>query len=649
MAQDPAPQLNWWLKDLQSPRHEVAQTALNTLRTLQSSRMAAGLFYESLYEQKNAYMSDSGSFQGDMGVGFGFMSQTEEIGLLTYNAMQIGFDTLVSKLMQADPRVVCQTDNASFETRKKAELLERIIFSEFNKLDFYDVKEEISLDMLLFGFGEMRFDIDEYNKCPIIRRVHPLDIWYDVLEARDNPPITRYETRLCAKDVLKETYPKIDPALIDAAHVSGDRTIYSGRGMNPDNMVEVIEAIRIPAFPGADPGMYLRFISTATLETEEWNRDFPVVRMHWTKRRRGPYPIPAAEQIVWLQRNLNRLIERKHECIYTLATPRIILDEHTGVPPSHFQTSGVSDIIVGDFTGRPQPTIMNPSVVPQDIEAAIQQDKIDIANILGINSLESVGTKPAGLDSQPGLAEYTDQAGLRHYKTLKENERFVMKAAKKLLETLRECSEAWGYKVLTEAMGEYETIDFSDADLPPDELRINLAPANMLPATPAGRLNRITQLAGTGAFQPKQIMRMFQSPDIMSAINDATASEQETEWTIYEMTKENGQYLAPTEHSDLTLGLEHMNAAYQRCRRQGYPDAVLGRLDRWMAEALLLQQRQQAVLMAQQVQAQQMAAQQQAGAQAAQSMGGTTGGAAPQGPSGPGSPSSSTPPTPGAM
>ncbi len=623
MSQNASQNLAWWVDDLPGPRHEVAMSAFQTLRTLQIARLDAGALYEAMYEQRNPSAAGQNTFVlGDSGVTMG----TDEVSLITYNAMQIGFDTLVSKLMQADPRVVCQTDNASFETRKKAELLERVIFSEFNKLEFYDVKEEVSIDMLLFGYGELRFDVDEDNKAPALRRVHALDVFYDELEGRYDAPLTRYETRLCTKDALKEEYPDLE-AEIDSATFTGDKTAYELRGMSLDNMVEVVEAIRRPLKPGkGKAGMRLLFINTATLHEEKWKRDFPVVRMHWTKRRRGPYPIPAAEQIVFIQRNLNRLIERKHECIYTLATPRIILDEHTGVPPSHFQTSGVSDIIVGDFTGRPPPMVMNPSVVPQDIEMAIQQDKMDIANILGINSLESVGQKPSGLDSQPGLAEYTDQAGLRHYKTLKENERFVIASAKKLLETLRICSNRWGqYRVLTEAMGEYETIDFDDADLPPDELRINLAPANMLPSTPAGRLNRIVQLAGTGAFSQKQVIRMFQSPDVMAAVNDATASEQEIEWSIYEMTKPNGRYLPPTEHSDLTAGIEHMNAAYSRCRRQNFPESVLSRLDQWIAEAILIQQRQTAVMMAQQVQAQQALEQQQAGVQAAGALGAETG------------------------
>jgi hypothetical protein len=266
--------------------------------------------------------------------------------------------------------------------------------------------------------------------------------------------------------------------------------------------------------------------------------------------------------------------------------------------------------MMGRFDGGTKfPAVLNFNVVPQDITQAIIEAKQDIAQILGITAIESVGDKPQGLNSQPAMSEYVNQSGVRHYKTLKENERVTVRDAYMLLETLREAKEQGSVQYLTEAMGEYETVDFEDADLPPSALKIELAPANMLPLLPSGRLDRIMQLAQTGIFNPKQMARLFQSPDIMAALSDVTAGEKEVEWTIYEMTKPNGRYLAPTEHTDLTLGLEKVNAAWERCRRTGVPDAVLERLDRWLAEALLLQNKQQAA--AAQAQAQAMLAAQQ--------------------------------------
>lgn len=592
--------LAWWLEDCAEPRFKLAWTALETLRTLQDTRITTGLMYEALYEQKNAYQSGNAGINNALGAGM--LGQDEEIGLLTFNAMQIGFDTLVSKLMQADPQVKFQTSNANFETRQKAEILERVGRAAFDETNYYETKEETDLDMLLFGFGAKEHCIDHVNKKPLIIRRHPLDIFMDVLEGRDAPPITLYHVRPVGKDSLRAEYPELTLE-IDAATMGGRADVYTAQGMNPENMCDVVRAWRLPQ--GDQPGRFLECTSTCELTREGdevWDDDeFPFVFNNWTKRRRGPYPISAAEQIVFLQRNLNRLVERKHEIIYNHCITRVIVDEHAGIPPSHFKTSGVDDIIQGDFAGGAnKPEFWVGNVVPEDLRAAIEQDKQDIANILGITALESVGDKPAGLVTQPGLSEYTNQAGIRHFKTLRENERVTIRDMKMLLKTLRRIKTQYGsVKFLTEAMGEYEEVDFADADLPPSSLKIELAPANMLPIMPAGRLDKIMQLAQTGIFSPKQMARLFQSPDIMAALSDVTSGEKEVEWTIYEMTKKSGKYRAPTEHTDLTLGIEKVNAAYERCRRQGQDGAVLERLERWITEALLLQRKQQSALQAQ--------------------------------------------------
>lgn len=592
----------WWLPEPTDEPYKLAWAALEALRTLQDTRITTGLMYEAIYEQKNAYQSGTAGVNNMLGAGW--LSQEEEIGLLTFNAMQIGFDTLVSKLMQADPQVKFQTDNADFETRQKAEILERVGRAAFDETGYYEIKEETDLDMLLFGFGAKEYSISDDNR-PVITRRHPLDVFVDALEGRDEPPLTLYHVHLVGKDALRAAYPDLALA-IDQAAVGGRSDLYTAQGLNPENMCEIVRAWRLPV--GDQPGKFLEFTSACELRSEEWSDDeFPFVFNNWTKRRRGPYPISAAEQIVFLQRNLNRLVQRKHEIIYNHCITRVLVDEHANIPASHFSTSGVSDIITGDFAGGSnKPEFWVGNVVPEDIERAIEQDKQDIANILGITALESVGDKPAGLVTQPGLSEYTNQAGIRHYKTLKENERVTIRDMKMLLKTLRRIKSKGSVEFLTEAMGEYEKVDFASVDLPPSALKIELAAANMLPLMPAGRLDKIMQLAQTGIFSPKQMARLFQSPDIMAALSDVTSGEKEIEWTIYEMTRPGSaaRYLAPTEHTDLTLGIEKVNAAYERARRQGQSGSTLERLERWITEALLLQQKQQNALQAQMMAAQ---------------------------------------------
>lgn len=591
------PIIEWWQDDLQSIRGSAAFSALKALRTLQSARIYTGLMYEATYEQRNMFSTDLGSGGAFPGIGVGPWSARGEINLLTYNAMQIGFDTLVSKLTQADAQVKFLTDGGNWEQRKKAEQLEKLVRGEFYRLKFYELKEMIELDMLLHGRGYLKWYYDPTTKMPCLERVHPLDIFFDELEARDNPPQTMYQVRVVSKASLKVQYPELSKE-IDEAQLSGDSNVYTNRGMNPAQMCEVLECWRLPSAEGAGDGRHGIFIPNGTLSYEDWDRmDFPFSTMTWVARRRGPYPVSAAEQIIFLQRNLNRLIQREHECLYMLSAPYILREESSMVNPAQFQTDGVGNFI--DFIGPNAPQVVVNKVVPDDIRIAIAQLKRDIADILGITGLESMGEKPAGLDSGTALQEYTEQSSLRHVKTLKENERFVIRSAEKLLECIRGIKDEFGdYKAFGQGRSMVEEVQFSDADLPPNAYMAQMAPANMLPQTPAGRLNKIVQLAGTGAFSPKQIIRMFQSPDIDAVASDITSTEEDIEWTIYEMTKPNGRYLPPEELQDLDTAIEKVTDAFLREKRLNAPPEVLDRLDTWIAEAALLKQQMEAKAMA---------------------------------------------------
>lgn len=595
--------IDWWSDDADQLRHSAAFGALHALRALQSARVYSGLLYEATYEQRNMFSSELNNAGVFPAMGFGPWSARGEVNLLTYNALQIGCDTLVSKLTQASAQVRFMTDGGNWERRKKATQLEKLVRGEFYRLHFYELKEMVQLDMLLHGRGYLKFYVDPDTKAPCMERIHPLDIFFDELEARDCPPQTMYQSRIVTKAVLKSQYPELSEQ-IDAATLTGDSQIYTTRGVNVTDVVEVLECWRLPSGKGAGDGRHLMCINTATLHyDEDWNRDsFPFAMCDWTPRRRGPYPLGAAEQIIFLQRNLNRLIQREHECIYTLSAPYIITPEEGQVNFASFETDGVGNQISHIGGAQFEPKVVVNKVVPEDVRVAIAQLKRDIFDILGITGLESMGEKPAGLDSQPALQEYTEQTSLRHAKTLKENERFVLRAAEQLLECIRDIKDEYGdYAAFGQGRSEVEEIKFSDADLPPNAYCAQMAPANMLPDTPAGRLNRVVQLANTGAFSPKQMIRMMQSPDIEAITEDVTSTEQDIEWTIYEMCRPGGRYLPPDEHQDLQMAIERVNDAYLRERRLNAPSAVLERLDRWVAEALVkVQKQQQAAMLAQQ-------------------------------------------------
>lgn len=607
---------NWWDKDIDDDQRFVSlATCLQALRTVQSGRITSGLLYESTYEQQNVFGGDASGGMFPITPGMTWDTHAE-IQLLTFNVMQIAFDTLCSKLEQSNGKVKFQTDGGNWEQQQKAIQLEKLVAGEFYRLKFYEVKAMVMLDMLLHGTGYIKFYCDPVTHRPCLERWHPLDVFFDEVEARDAPPLTMYTTRIVSKQVLKTLFPKLKDE-IDRATLNDTRNVLTTRGINILDAVEIIEAWRLPTAEGAGDGMHILGLSTCTLECGPWTRmDFPFARFDWVRRRRGPYSVPAAEQVIFLQRNLNRLIQRQAECLYMLSFPYILAEESAEVNPAHFESDGVGVFIT--FRGPNPPQMVVNKVVPDDIRITIQETIQQIYSILGINGLESVGNKPAGLDSAPAIAQFVDQSSLRHLKTVKSNERFILQCSEKLLEEIRDIRDEYGdYEAFGEAAQQIEKIKFTDADLPPNAYVMKMELANLLSDTPAGRIQQVQQLADTGAFTPTQIIKLLRSPDVDAATSDITSTEQDIDWTIYEMTKLNGRYLPPEESQDLALGVTKVNNAFLAQRRQGAPDAVLLRLARWRDTATAILQRQQQAQMQQQMQMQQQVVEQQLQGQAA--------------------------------
>jgi hypothetical protein len=184
-----------------------------------------------------------------------------------------------------------------------------------------------------------------------------------------------------------------------------------------------------------------------------------------------------------------------------------------------------------------------------------------------------------------------------------------------LLETIKDLRQDYGdYVAFGQGRDIICEVKFSENDLPPNAYRMQMAPANLLPNTPAGRLQMVQTIAGMGITTPRETLRLLQSPDIDAITNDTTAAIKDIEWTIYEMSREGGQYIPPTQQQDLKTGIAKVNAAYLNAKHHDdVPDEVLDRLDMWMTSAQVLLQQQQDAVMQQQLN---MQAQAEAAAQA---------------------------------
>ncbi len=594
-------------------------TALNanydTLRTAQNTRISNSVKFDSLYDG----MDYAGTLAAQ-----DLFARRPKMPPISFNALRIVGDTLISKLVQAETKVTFLTDGGDWGERKKAELLDKFIFGEFYRTDLYEKATTARTDAIRHGNGYLKFSIGPDGKV-WVQRVHPAEILFDEVETFVGPPRTMYQESLVAPDTLLAMYTDKEQqeAINNASTVVDSQYHYFTQHVG--DVKRVVEAWRLPSIPGAGDGRHVICTDAGVLIDEPWDRDsFPFAVFRLYPRARGAYAIGLVERQLELQLSLNKLLRRIHACIHLLAAPYFLVERGSQVTKAHFNQD-IGNFI--EYLGK-EPILQVNNVVPAELVNEVQRLLSWMLMDAGVNELEVAGTKPEGLDSGPAFERYTDRAAVRHTTVLKENERFFMQCAECIMEEIRtQPGGGVDYKAFAHFDKHAEVIDWADIDLDKQAYVMKMAAMNLLPTEPAGRANEVIRLTNAGILTPTQSVRALKSPDIEAISSDITAPDDDIEWTIYQMTKAKGaRYLPPEPFQDLEGGITKVQHAYLRERDANAPESILSNLRMWITKAdSMLEEQRQALAQEQMMAQSQLAMAQQAMAGATGAAGGAPG------------------------
>ena len=115
-------------------------------------------------------------------------------------------------------------------------------------------------------------------------------------------------------------------------------------------------------------------------------------------------------------------------------------------------------------------------------------------------------------------------------------------------------------------------------------------PVSLLPSTPAGRLQAVTELIQNGVItQREHIVRLLDFPDLESVTSLYDSLERDIEWRISEII-EDTIYHAPEPVMDLTYAKERMTIAYLEAEQDGLELEKLDLMLRFIDECDALMQ-----------------------------------------------------------
>jgi hypothetical protein len=591
----------WYDKD----GKEMAQSLFGYVKTLrkdQSYRQDENFRHLRLYGNMEAFSLRNYSF---------YRAETSSsiVNRVTLNIVQSMIDTVVSKISKNKPKPDFLTSGGDWALQRRAQKLQQYVDGQMYATDFYSKRVLAIQDSCIFGTGALKMFRD--GKDIRLERVFIDELAIDEQESLYGEVRQMSQTKMVHKETLKAMFPE------HADHIerigSGEISIWASNiPQRYGEMIQVIEAWKLPSRPGAKDGKHAIVLDDVTLFEEDYEKDyFPFLFWRWNVRPIGFWGQGIAEQLTGIQMEINKILRTIQVSMHLVSVPKIFVEASSKIVESHLNNK-IGGII--KYVGAP-PIEGKLGSIPPDLFSHLDRLYARAFEVVGISQLSAMAAKPQGLNSGKALREYNDIESERFMSVAQRDEDTVCQAAKMYIDLAKEIHAEFGeYKVKTKGARSLEVLDWADVDMEEDQYIMQVFPVSALSKTPAGRLQDIQELMSAGLIGREDGMKLLDFPDLQQFYNFNNAGLENIERTI-EMMIDKGEYQTPEPYQNLQLGIQKMQQAYLMYKNANAPEERLELFRRWIEDAQSIMKNAQMAIEQEQMQAQ-LAAQQQAQLQA---------------------------------
>lgn len=365
---DPELDPQWWEKDNQA--HKYLFNFANRLHQDSSSRRTTNEIHWKYYTNRDNIKMDSEN---------GSFTLPRSPGKLTLNVVKNCVDSVCNKISKNKTEIRFITDGADYNLQEKARLATKYIEGIFHQSKVYELAQSAFRDSTISDVGAIKIYFDEEIK---FERILPNEILVDEKDAFYGMP---------EQVIILKKYPVRQLLKRFPAYTTEIKAAMS------NNMVKVVEAWRLNE-------KHCLAIDGATLLIEDYNKDyFPLVFFRWTDDSTGIYGISLAEELLPIQKQLNRTLKQISKGLDG-AVPRAFFNAGSNIDKEQF-----SDEIWSAVVYHGQPPIFSPtSAFPGEVYSFLWQLLQQAYQIAGVSQLSAAGMKPAGVDAAVALRELQD-------------------------------------------------------------------------------------------------------------------------------------------------------------------------------------------------------------------------------------------------
>lgn len=473
----------------------------------------------------------------------------------TFNLIQVGTDTLVSRIGQNEPQPKFLTDGGDYKERHVAQELNQFIQGEFYQTKAYSKAKRMFRDGLVMGTGALKVYEDDADRVAV-DRVMTTDLYVDDNDSLNGEPQQLIQLKLMDRDKLMANQTKEAQAIIAKTPQSyPDNAPDSGR--TTADQVMVVEGWKLatgpdPEAPGYRPGRHTIATTEGIIYDEEWHKaKFPFVFFNYSDPFLGFWGQGIATQLFGTQMALNRILYTIARAITLVGVPRVFQEASSGVVSSHHNNE--IGVIV-KYKGVKPSYEVAPCNAP---ELYSERDKLIEYGLrqIGVSDMQATGEKPGGLNSGEAIRSYDDVNSDRFSETSKKYDQIFIDLAYLITETAMDIAKRTGkYQTVYPNKDGTKEIDLPKMSLLKDPFVIQCFNESSLPRTPAGRIATVTEQVQAGMLTIKEGRRLMRFPDLEQNEKLDNASEERI-FKYLDAIVQDGDFNPPDGFMDLDLAL----------------------------------------------------------------------------------------------
>lgn len=483
------------------------------------------------------------------------------------NAMAQCDDVLANRVYKSRPFISVCPIAGDFSARVKSKKLTRWLDAAFYDLDIWNVVELCGQDSRMYGTAYVKVDVGS-DKMPRLTRICDDEVLLDETECSvsDEPRTFGYRVFVSRDEIMAQFGDT--PEAIEAINAapSANLGFYFGSDLDVSDVIVLLEAWHLGVMD--KPGRHVLAVGNYALTDEKYKADhFPIAKLVYKKLSSGWRGQGLAEQVLPLQRALERVGAAFDENIQRVGWPRVGIESGSNVNEAALAAKSAGTF---KYT-QTLPQFINPQAITAD-QFAYQRTLIQqIRERVGISDQAASGVKTPGLNSGLAIERQAQIDDGRHVELSLHLEDFVRDIGVLLIEAAEICKPS-----VTLPGRRAQQIKWSDVNMAKSSYWLRPFPMSSLPQSIAGRTEIIEQWAAQGRISKATQNRLEQVPDIDGYLDLVNAAAESVEAALDRMIEE-GDYEPPTPFADLQDQIAMAQSRYLFEKDQG--DTPRDRLD----------------------------------------------------------------------